>query len=59
MGLYRIEIRCAVQNEKSRAIPEKLHFTNEGTIRDGEWLYDKFVDLVIYGMLARQLPAGR
>ena len=59
LGLNRIEIRCAVQNEKSRAIPEKLQFTNEGTIRDGEWLYDKFVDLVIYGMLAKQWPAGR
>ncbi len=59
LGLNRIEIRCAVENARSRAIPEKLHFSNEGTIRDGEWLYDKFVDLVIYGMLAKQWPTAR
>jgi len=59
MGLNRIEIRCAVQNVRSRAIPERMHFTNEGTVRDAEWLYDRFVDLIIYGMLARQWPAGR
>ena len=56
LGLNRVEIRCAIQNEKSRAIPEKLGFKNEGTIRDGEWLHDKFVDLVIYGMLSREWP---
>ena len=56
LGLNRVEIRCAVKNKKSRAIPEKLGFRNEGTIRDGEWLYDKFVDLVIYGTLSREWP---
>jgi ribosomal-protein-serine acetyltransferase len=54
LGLNRVEIRCAVENRKSRAIPEKLGFCNEGIIRDGEWLHDKFVDLVIYGMLSRE-----
>lgn len=58
MGMNRVEIRCAVENAKSRAIPERLHFANEGAIRDGEWLYDRFVDLVIYGMLARHWPTG-
>jgi ribosomal-protein-serine acetyltransferase len=53
LRLNRVEIRCAVSNHRSRAIPEKFHFVHEGTIRDGEWLYDKFVDLTVYGMLAR------
>lgn len=52
--LHRVEIRCAVENKRSRAIPERLGFTNEGTIRESEWLYDHFVDHVVYGMLSRE-----
>ena len=54
LKLNRIEIRCATQNFKSRAIPERLGFKEEGICRDGEWLYDKFVDSVIYGLLVRE-----
>lgn len=54
LNLNRVEIRCAVDNLKSRAIPERLHFINEGTIRDAEWLYDQYVDHVVYGILAQE-----
>ncbi|WP_019636537.1 GNAT family N-acetyltransferase [Paenibacillus fonticola] len=51
LSLNRVEIRAAVQNSKSRAIPERLNFCNEGIIRQAEWLYDHYVDYVVYGML--------
>lgn len=57
--LNRVEIRCAVGNTRSCAIPERLKFTKEGVIKDGEWLYDHFVDLVVYGMLAREWRTAR
>jgi ribosomal-protein-serine acetyltransferase len=51
MKLNRIEILCAVENKKSRAIPERLGFKNEGVTRQCEWLYDHFVDSVTYSLL--------
>ncbi|MBK8052810.1 MAG: GNAT family N-acetyltransferase [Saprospiraceae bacterium] len=53
LGLHRIEIRCATENHKSQSIPEKLGFTKEGIIRDGEWLGDRFTDLVLYSLLKK------
>ncbi|MEG9298489.1 GNAT family protein [Mangrovibacillus sp. Mu-81] len=50
-NLNKVDIRAAVENKKSRSIPERLGFVQEGIIRQAEWLYDHFVDHVVYGML--------
>lgn len=52
LGLNRIEIRCATGNARSRAIPERLGYCQEGTLRQAQWLYDHYVDHVLYAMLA-------
>jgi len=52
LQLNRVDIRAAYENKRSRAIPERLGFTEEGHLRQTEWLYDHYVDHVIYGMLA-------
>lgn len=54
LELNRIEVRAAAGNKKSRAIPEKFGFIKEGQIRQAEWLYDHFVDHIVYGLLAEE-----
>jgi ribosomal-protein-serine acetyltransferase len=50
-GLHRIEIRCAIGNERSAAIAKRLGFIHEGVLRDAEWLHDHWVDLNVFSML--------
>jgi len=47
----RIILHCAVGNKKSRGVAERLGFVQEGILREAEWLYDHYVDLVVYSML--------
>jgi len=51
-NLNKIEIRCAEKNIKSRAVPERLGFTYEATLRQCERLYSKYVNHAIYSMLS-------
>jgi ribosomal-protein-serine acetyltransferase len=52
LKLNRVEIRCAVGNHKSNAIPTRLGFKKEGVVGQAELLYGRYVDHAIYGMVA-------
>ncbi|HEX2104580.1 MAG TPA: GNAT family protein [Solirubrobacteraceae bacterium] len=55
-GLERVEIAAAVDNARSRAIPERLGFRQEGVRRRAERVGDRYVDLAIYAMIAADRP---
>lgn len=53
LKLNRIEIRCATGNTASQAVPTALGFQREGILRQNEWLYDHYVDHVVFSMLSK------
>lgn len=50
--LHRVEIQCAPENRRSRAIPERLGFRAEATLRETERIGGRYLDSVVYGLLA-------
>lgn len=54
LGLNRVEIRARPDNIRSRAIPERLGFTQEGVVRQVEYSGGLYHDHVVYGMLASE-----
>lgn len=54
LQLNRIEVRVAERNHQSRAIPIRFEFQEEGILREAEWLYDHYVDHVLYSLLSSE-----
>jgi ribosomal-protein-serine acetyltransferase len=54
LQLHRLEIRCAPGNARSCAIPERLGFKREGLLRQAQWVSGRWLDLVVYGLLANE-----
>jgi len=50
--LNRVEIIVAAGNRRSRAIPERLDFREEGTLRQFQLVGGRYLDCVSYSMLA-------
>lgn len=51
LDLYKVEIKVATENHKSRKIPESLGFQQEGIRRQIEWVNRSFKDHAWYGLL--------
>ncbi|WP_296404961.1 GNAT family protein [Psychrobacter sp.] len=51
IGLTKIEIKAAVNNVASRAVPERLGFSLEGIISQSENVNGQLYDHAIYGLI--------
>ena len=54
LGLHRIEIKAAPHNIRSRAVAERLGFTQEAQLREAGRAAGGYDDLVVYGLLDRE-----
>lgn len=52
LKIERLEIRCNVENKKSRSIPERLGFQLEGNFRNAELVKGIYRDWAVYGMIS-------
>jgi ribosomal-protein-serine acetyltransferase len=57
--LTRVEIRAGVLNNRSRAIPQRLGFREEGVLPAAERIGTRVIDHVIYAMTAREWKRAR
>ena len=51
LKMNKVEIRFALENDRSSRIPIKLGFAKEGILRHNAKLHGHFVDMVVMGML--------
>jgi ribosomal-protein-serine acetyltransferase len=59
LKLNRVEIRCATANQRSRRIPERLGFIQEGVLRQAGWVNDHYEDHIVYSLLAPEWFADK
>lgn len=59
-GANRVEIKAAIENKKSRAIPERLGFHQEGVLRQYEIVRPGVIqDIAIYSKLKSEWEKGK
>jgi ribosomal-protein-serine acetyltransferase len=51
MSLHRLTIHAATSNARSRAVAERLGFTQEGVLREAGLSAEVYQDLAVYGLL--------
>jgi ribosomal-protein-serine acetyltransferase len=57
LELNRIQARVATGNYPSQAVCDRLGLKKEGVLRQAEWLYDHYVDLVMNSVLRSEWKA--
>ena len=55
--VHKVEVSCATDNTRSRAVAERLGFTQEGILRQTDRLHGRYVDGVFYGLLVDEWNA--
>jgi ribosomal-protein-serine acetyltransferase len=56
--MHRVEIHCATGNVRSCAIPKRLGFRLDGAMRESHLLNGQYVDIYVFGLLAREWNAA-
>ncbi|GAB4448655.1 MAG: GNAT family protein [Anaerolineales bacterium] len=56
--IHRVEIHCDPRNHASAAIPRKLGFTHEGTLRQKTPFREGWSDSMIWGLLDEEYPSS-
>ncbi len=54
MALHKILVLVDTENERSRAIPERLNFVEEGVLKDDIWFNGAYRDFVSYVLINNQ-----
>jgi ribosomal-protein-serine acetyltransferase len=57
VGLHRIVVRCAVGNERSCRVAERLGLRREGLLREAHNVGGKFLDQHLYALLRHEFVA--
>ncbi len=57
VGLHRIVVRCAVGNDRSSRVAERLGMRREGLLREAHYVGGKFLDQHLYAILRHEHPA--
>jgi RimJ/RimL family protein N-acetyltransferase len=58
LHIHRLEIHCDPRNVASAAIPRKLGFTHEGTLRAKTRFLEGWRDTMVWGLLEKEYPGS-
>lgn len=59
LRLHRIHANCVAENTASAHVLEKIGMRHEGTLRDNEWMKDRWWDTLLYAILDRDWQRSR